>query len=83
MKTIKKQGRPVNPESKRQQRLSLLELGKRGKGRPKGTFKTRPQSPEIDVGGLLKRMDDKMKEMKEIQKEISVTLKYLQIVKRK
>lgn len=81
MKTSKK-GRPVNPNSKRQQKLSLVTIIEESKkrGRPKGSFKIKKQ--EINVDELIQRIDQKIKEIQEIQKEINITLKYFSIIKK-
>lgn len=84
----RKQGRPVNPQSARQQRISLvkvIEESKKPKGRPKGSFKFKTLKDQtepiviVDVDELINRMDTKMYEFLNLQKEVKMALKFLQL----
>lgn len=83
-KSNKKLGRPINPNSARQKRISLIQIieeSKKSKGRPKGSFKYRniPPEPSLDIDELIQRIDNKLNELNELQKEVKMTLKFLQL----
>jgi len=58
-------------------RISITELRK--PGRPKGTFKVRKTFTNEEIDEMLIRMDEKIKEIQDIQKNISIALKCMRI----
>lgn len=67
----KKKGRPINPQSKRQQRLSVITIAESSKrrGRPKGSVKKAIEIVEVDTNfqNIYNLLDTKIRELQMIQ----------------